>query len=85
MATKHAVNKTQAVRDYLNAHPAAPTKEIVAALDEQGIKITLSHAAAIKARAYETAAPLPKPIEPLTLDQLKKIAQAIKKARSRLR
>ncbi len=58
-------------------------KEIVAALNKQGIKITLGHVATIKARAYETAAPLRKPTEPLTLDQLKKVAQALKRIRSR--
>ena len=56
MATKQAVSKTQAVRDYLNAHPGAGIREIVAALDKQGIKITLSHVATIKAVMYETAA-----------------------------
>ena len=55
MATKQAVSKTQAVRDYLNAHPGAGIREIVAALDKQGIKITLSHVATIKAVMYETA------------------------------
>ncbi len=86
MATKQAVNKTQAVLDYLKAHPSAPTKEIVAALDKQGIKITLGHVATIKMKieaATETAAPLRKPTEPLTLDQLKKVAQALKRIRSR--
>ena len=40
MAPKQAVSKTQAVRDYLSAHPGAGTREIVAALDKQGIRIT---------------------------------------------
>ena len=83
MATKQAVNKMQAVLDYLKAHPAAMCKEIAEALEKQGIKITLNHIATIKARAYETAAPLRKPTEPLTLDQLKKVAQALKRIRSR--
>ena len=48
MATKQAVNKTQAVRDYLNANPVAVPSEIVAALDERGIKVTPSYVAAIK-------------------------------------
>ena len=58
-------------------------REIAEALEKQGIKITLGHVATIKARAYETAASQEKPAEPLTLDQLKKVAQAIKKIRSR--
>lgn len=83
MATKQAVNKTQAVLDYLKTHPAAMCKEIAEALEKQGIEITLNHIATIKARAYETAAPLQKPTEPLTLDQIKTIAQALKRIRSR--
>ena len=39
MAKKQAVSKTQAVRDYLKAHPGAMSKEIAAALTKQGIKI----------------------------------------------
>ena len=81
MATKQAVNKTQAVLDYLKAHPAAMCREIVAALDKQGIKITFNHVATIKAMAYETAAPLQKPTDTLTRDQLKMVAQAIKRIR----
>ncbi len=83
MATKQAINKAQAVRDYLNAHPAAKCKEIVAALEKQGIKITFGHVATIKARAYETAAPPQMPAEPLTLDHIKMVAQAIKRVRLR--
>ena len=32
---------------------------------------------------YETAAPLPKPAEPLTLEQIKMVAQAIRRIRLR--
>ena len=82
MAKKQAVNKMQAVLDYLKVHPAAMCREIAEALEKQGIKITLGHVATINMKmpevsAYESAAPLPKPTEPLTLDQLKKIAQAV--------
>jgi len=97
MVTKQAVSKTQAVRVYLNAHPGAGTKEIVAALDKQGIKITLSHVATIKAVMYETAAAadtaaesvappvVEKPAtDTLTPEQIKIVAQAIKRIRSRL-
>jgi Cu2+-containing amine oxidase len=85
MATKRAVNKTQAVLDYLKAHPGAMCREIAAALDKQGIKITLNYIATIKARAHEAAA-LPvkeKPLDTLTLDRLKKLVRAMKRARSR--
>ena len=100
MEIKLAVSKTQAVRDYLNAHPGAGTKEIVAALDKQGIKITLGHVATIKAVMYEiaaadadiaadTAAPpvVEKPAtatDTLTREQVKMIAQAIRRIRSRV-
>lgn len=104
MATKQAVSKTQAVRDYLNAHPGAGIREIVAALDKQGIKITLGHVATIKAvmcetddetddtadtdeTAANTAAPpiVEKPAtDTLTPEQIKIVAQAIKRIRSRL-
>ena len=83
MATKQAANKTQAVLDYLKVHPAAPTKDIVAALDKQGIRITLNHVATIKAAMYEAAPPLPKPADPLTLDQIKMVAHAIRRIRLR--
>ena len=87
MAKKQAGSKTQAVRDYLNAHPGAGCKEIATALDKQGIKITLGHVATIKAVIYENAA-LPAVEKPpvtdtLTLDQIKIIAQAIKRIRLR--
>ena len=50
MAKKQAVNKTQAVRDYLKAHRGAMSKEIAAALNKQGIKITPDHVANIKSQ-----------------------------------
>lgn len=48
MAKKEKVNKTQAVRDYLKAHPKAMSSEIAAALNKQGIKINAGHVANIK-------------------------------------
>ena len=86
MAKKPAVNKTQAVRDYLNAHPGAGCREIATALDRQGIKITLNHVATIKAVLYETPAPPAvekPPTDTLTREQIKMVAQAIKRIRSR--
>jgi len=82
MATKQAVTKSQAVRDYLSAHPKAMTKEIVEALDKQGIKATLNHVATIKMidDAKKEAA-MKKPADTLTLEQLKMLAQAIKRIR----
>ena len=50
MAKKQKVNKTQAVRDYLKAHPKAMSGEIAAALTKQGVKITAGHVANIKTK-----------------------------------
>ena len=47
---KQAVNKTQAVRDYLKAHPKAMSGEIAAALNKKGVKITSGHVANIKTK-----------------------------------
>jgi hypothetical protein len=81
MTMNQSVNKTQAVLDYIKTHPAAMCQEIVAALDEQGIRITFGHVATIKARAAE-AAKTAAPQEKLTLEQIKMVANAIKKIRS---
>jgi hypothetical protein len=51
MAKKQKVNKTQAVRDYLKTHPKAMSREIAAALNRQGIKITAGHVANIKSQS----------------------------------
>ena len=48
MARKQKVNKSQAVRDYLKAHPKAMSGEIATALTKRGIKITPGHVANIK-------------------------------------
>ena len=42
--------KTAAVSEYLDAHPGAGPKEIVAALAKQHIKITTAHASNIKGK-----------------------------------
>ena len=54
MAKKKTVNKTQAVRDYLKDHPKATSGEIAAALNKQGIKITMNYAANIKTTLKKT-------------------------------
>jgi threonine aldolase len=56
MAKKQAVSKTQAVRDYLKAHPGAMSKEIAAALTKQGIKINAGHVANIKTKINKEVA-----------------------------
>jgi len=85
MAMKHAFTKSQSIRDYVHAHPEATSREIVAALEEQGITITLGHVATIKMMAdAKKAAPPKKPAATLTQDQVKMIAQAIKRIHLRL-
>jgi prephenate dehydratase len=55
MAKKH-VNKTEAVRDYLEDHPGAMPVEIVKAFAAQGIKMTRMHVSAIKTKLKTTGA-----------------------------
>jgi arginine repressor len=50
MAKKSPVNKAQAVRDYLKAHPGTANKEIAEALKKQGIKISANHISNIKSK-----------------------------------
>ena len=54
MAKKPKVNKTQAVKNYLKAHPKAVTSEIAAALTKQGIKIAPSYVSNIKTTINKT-------------------------------
>ena len=91
---KPQVNKAQAVRDYLNAHPGAGPVEIVAALAKQGIKMTRSHVSNIKTKINKEAttkkpaaavAAAPAVVETpktnggtITLEQVKKVAHTIK-------
>jgi uncharacterized phage protein gp47/JayE len=56
MAKRQKVNKTQAVREYLDDHPKAMTGEITAALNKQGIKIKPSHVANIKSQLKKARA-----------------------------
>jgi arginine repressor len=48
MAKKQKTNKSQAVRDYLKAHPEATSGEIAAALNKNGVNIAVSYVANIK-------------------------------------
>jgi hypothetical protein len=77
-----AVNTTQAVRDYLKVQPAATRKEIVTALRKQGIEITASYVDTIKANTA-VATTTTAPQETLTREQIKMVANAIKRIRSR--
>ncbi len=47
----NGVNKTQAVRDYLKAHKKAKAQEVVDALAEQGVTITVGYVRTIKAKS----------------------------------
>jgi hypothetical protein len=50
MATKQKVNKSKAVREYLQAHHQATNIEVAAALTKQGIKLTPNYVATIKTK-----------------------------------
>jgi hypothetical protein len=50
MAKKPPVNKAQAVRDYLKAHPETGNKELAETLAKQGIRISPNHIANIKSK-----------------------------------
>lgn len=47
---KKPINKSQTVRDYLNAHPGTTNKEVAEALTKQGIKISANHVGNIKSK-----------------------------------
>ena len=95
VAKKAKPNKTQAVVEYLKAHPQAKPVEIADALTKKGIAITARYATNIKSRinnghrkktrartTESVAAPTTKqpakPSETITLEQIRKVAQAIK-------
>ncbi len=50
MAKKKEVNKSKAVRDYAEAHPAATNKEISAALRKRGIPLAPSRISYIRSK-----------------------------------
>ncbi len=77
-----SVNKTQAVIDYLKVHPAAMSKEVVAALRENGIEISFDQVTRIR-MTTDAALNATALQEKLTLEQIKMVAQAIKRIRSR--
>ncbi len=76
-----ATNKMQAVIAYVNANPTAIPSEVATTLNRQGIKITAGYVTTI---CNTTAPPtVEKSADALTADQLKMVAQAIKRVRSR--
>ena len=90
MAKQRRGEKTAAVSDYLDAHPGAGPKEIVAGLAKQRIKITTAHVSNIKGKlnkggtakkaAKKPAAVVEKPVkngDTITLEQVKKVAHTI--------
>ena len=48
MGKKRKVNKTQLVKDYLAENPAAPPKDVAAALKGQGVSVTPAYVSTIK-------------------------------------
>jgi hypothetical protein len=51
MTEKKSTNKSQMVRDYLKANPAASNKEVSDALAQEGLKVSPQHVATIKANS----------------------------------
>ncbi len=47
---KKSVNKAQAVRDYIKAHPGTANKEVAEALTKLGIKISANHVSNINSK-----------------------------------
>jgi hypothetical protein len=61
MANNQAVNKTQAVKDYLEGHPGAVSREIASALTKKGIAITANYVANIKTKLNKVGKKTKKP------------------------
>ncbi len=55
--SKRSVNKSQAVRDFLAAHPDARNPEVQAALAKKGIDITPNYVSIIKGQAKQAKSP----------------------------
>jgi hypothetical protein len=51
---KRKVNKTQAVKEYLKAHPKAKNQEVAEELMKAGIKITAGYVSTIKTKMKKT-------------------------------
>lgn len=50
-------NKSEAIREYLNANPNAKPREIVGALKSQGLNVTPAFVSTIKSKSASGAAP----------------------------
>lgn len=46
------INKSAAIRDYLNSHPEASTTEVMEALGQKGIDVSQALVAGVRARAF---------------------------------
>ncbi len=55
--SKRNANKSEAVRDYLAAHPDAANAEVRAALAKKGITITPNYVSVIKGQAKQAKSP----------------------------
>ncbi len=56
MAKKKSVNKSQAVRDYLSGHPNAMPREVMAALAQEGIKVSRILVSTVKTKLKKDGA-----------------------------
>jgi hypothetical protein len=50
MAKKQGTSKSQAVRNYIKAHPKAANKDVSEAMAKQGVVVSPNHVANIKAK-----------------------------------
>jgi hypothetical protein len=50
MAEKPKVNKSQAIKDYLKAHPGVGNTEVANSLTKSGLKMTANYVATIKGK-----------------------------------
>ena len=55
MAKRKKINKCQAIRDYVTAHPRSTTIQVVAALGRQQIKVSAATVSTVRSKAGLTS------------------------------
>ena len=77
------VNKSAAIRDYLNAHPEASTTEVMEALGQKGIDVSQALVAGVRARAFSGGEKKPRkssaPTGEVTATELNTVQAVIEK------
>lgn len=54
MAKKSAVNKSQAIRDYMKANPKAKPRDVVSAMSAKGIKVSAQFVSTVKSTSKKS-------------------------------